>query len=132
VGPPEAHSGSGVYGTGLTSNYESLTNITLRSPVIDLTAAERPNLKFYSWQEASSVDGGQVNIYNESGETLLSTGEPVTGNTDGWTEVSLNLARLPDGANVSGMKIILEFRFLSDDNGGDNGAGWYIDDVRIE
>ncbi len=132
TGPAQAHGGSRLYGTSLTGNYENLTNIILRSPVIDLTTAKRATLKFFSWQEASPVDGGQVNIYDETGETLLSSGEPITGNTDGWTEVSLNLARLADGANVLGMKIVLEFRFLSDDQAADNGPGWYIDDLRVE
>ncbi|MEM7383577.1 MAG: hypothetical protein AAF514_01410, partial [Verrucomicrobiota bacterium] len=131
VGPPAAASGEQVFGIGLSSDYENLSNLILRSPVIDLTNVERAKMTIQQFLDTSDTEGGQVNVLDENGEVLYQ-GDSLTGLTDGWEEFSLNLTKLPNGEAGVGRKIRLEFRFLSDDVGGDNGAGWYIDDLQIQ
>lgn len=133
VGPAAAHSGDNVYGTNLAANYGTLGNLTLTSPVIDLTNVERGSLKLWHYIEASDQEGGQIRILNEAGDEVLGFSEVFNGLSTDWEELSLSLLRFGDtSANVVGQKIRIEFRFLSDDIDADDGAGWYIDDLIIE
>ena len=133
VGPSAAHSGENVYGTNLDSNYGTFTNITLTSPVIDLTSVERGTLRFWQFTEASDQEGGQLRVLNEAGDSILAESEIYNVGEGDWAEVAISLLNFGDTQNsVVGQKVRLEFRFLSDDLDGDDGAGWYIDDLTIE
>ena len=133
VGPEMAHSGSNVYGTNIGSNYAAFSNITLASPVVDLSGVERATLKFLNFVEASETEGGQVRVLNEAGDQVLAVSEVYNSTEGGWQEVLLSLLRFGDTQeSVLGGKVRFEFRFLSDDNTDDDGAGWYIDDLIIE
>jgi hypothetical protein len=74
------------------------------------------------------VEGGQLRFLDESGEPLwVQEGEDIlSGQVGGWTPFSI---RFPSDAR--GVPVIIEFAFLTDDDG-DVGAGWYIDDVKVD
>ena len=127
AGPAAAHSGDNAYGTDLDGPYANGTNASLRSPVIDLTEATRPLLKFWYYIDSEfEVDGGQLNFLDENGDQIVSNESLFWGTSEDWVEFS---QRIP--VEARGQKIILEFRFLSDGEGA-NGQGWFIDDVTIE
>lgn len=133
VGPEAANSGSNLYGTNLDTNYAAFGNVTLTSPIIDLTAVERGFLKLWHFYETSEQEGGQIRVLDESGENVLAESEIFAGSSEGWQEASFSLLRFGDSSeSIVGKKVRFEFRFLSDDNTGDDGAGWYIDDLLIE
>ncbi|MCH1501960.1 MAG: hypothetical protein L7V86_00075 [Verrucomicrobiales bacterium] len=127
AGPAGAYGGDNAYGTDLDGPYANGTVVSLRSPVIDLTEATRPLLKFWYYIDSEfEVDGGQLNFLDENGELIVSNEELFWGTSDDWVKFS---QRIPTAAR--GQKIILEFRFLSNE-GGTNGQGWFIDEVTIE
>ena len=82
----------------------------------------------YFIDSTAEVEGGQIRILDENGDLLFAQeGEDIiTGQTGSWTPFSL---RFPGAAR--GVKVIIEFAFLTDDDD-EVGAGWYIDDVRID
>ncbi len=133
VGPATAHSGSNVYGTEIAGNYKAFSNITLTSSLIDLSAVERATLTFWHFVNSGETEGGQIRVLNEAGDQVIGFSEVYAGNSEGWQEVKLSLLRFGETqAQVVGQKVRFEFRFLSDDNTDDDGAGWYIDDLLIE
>ena len=125
-GPGEAFSGEAVYGTGLDADYESNSGIFLRSPVLDFTGRGRTRLSFWYYVDASPQEGGRLNLRNAEGELLQSL-KIYDGNqpTTEWIQDTITLPSLEGRA-------LVEFEFLSDDRDGDNGAGWFIDDVLIQ
>jgi hypothetical protein len=125
-----AASGTQAWGTDLDANYAATVTVTrLRSPVIDASGKSAPKLSFnYFIDSTAEVEGGQIRILDENGDLLFAQeGEDIiTGQTGSWTPFSL---RFPGAAR--GVKVIIEFAFLTDDDD-EVGAGWYIDDVRID
>ena len=125
-----AASGTQAWGTDLDGNYTSEFNLTrLRSPVIDASVKTAPKLSFnYFIDSTIEVEGGQLRFLDEDGEILFQQeGEDIlSGQVVGWTPFSI---RFPSAAR--GVKVIIEFAFLTDDDG-DVGAGWYIDDVKVD
>jgi hypothetical protein len=103
-------------------NYAANANISLTSPVVDLTGYEAPVLGFDSWcdtQEGS--DFGRVEYRIGSGawtEAWRCSGEP------SWRRIELPLPALAGMANAQ-----LRFRFSS--NASIQDDGWYIDDVQL-
>ncbi len=132
VGPESAHSGSNVYATNIDAVYGAFSNITLTTPEIDLTAVERGFFSFWHVIDTSGEEGGQVRVLNEAGE-VIAFSEVYTGSNGDWEEVAISLLRFGDTrASIVGQKVRFEFRFLSDDVTEGDGAGWYVDDVRID
>ncbi|MDB2347590.1 hypothetical protein OAV21_00520 [bacterium] len=125
-----AASGTQAWGTDLDGNYTSEFNLTrLRSPVINASVKTAPKLSFnYFIDSTIDVEGGQLRFLDESGEPLwVQEGEDIlSGQVGGWTPFSI---RFPSDAR--GVPVIIEFAFLTDDDG-DVGAGWYIDDVKVD
>ncbi len=133
-GPASAHSGENVYGTDLDADYELLTQVVLRSPVIDLTGVDKATLVYWGFQDLEAVFI-EIKILDNNGNEFLA--DPIrkrAGTTPGWQESRI---KIPEAA--LGRKIILEFGFTSDDFNEfdpDTGiditqAGWFIDDVAI-
>ncbi len=126
-GPGSAYEGDQIYATNLEGDYGNDARITLRSPVIDLSQAVRPNLEFWFYLEADDPEGGQVNVLSADGTPIREQLFLFTGELSGpnWRRA---ITRLPSEA--LGQSVIIEFEFLSDD-ALPNGAGWYIDAVRV-
>lgn len=131
-GPGAAHSGSKVFGTGLTSIYYPETQVFLRSPVINLTGVTNATLQFWEYRDIESPQGeflpdyGAVEIVDENGELLPDL--PVVyskgGVNSGWRMVSVALP-----AAALDRTIRLQFHFASDTQ--TESVGWFIDDVKV-
>lgn len=127
-GPGSARTGENAAGTGLDANYAPGSTIVMRTPVIDTQGEVRVGLSFWYYLDALEEEGGQVVMLEENGEPIATLLDPFIGgeegNTNEWTQASV---RLPD----MDRPFMIEFQFLSVDGGGDTGAGWFIDDVRV-
>ena len=134
-GPGSATSPENAYGTNLDGFFDEETDVSLISPVIDLTNETSATLTFQSFVEIEESADGEfdnvsVSVLAEDG-TVLSENFWLSGtNTGGWSSVAVDLP-----AEAFGQPIRLAFRmfedgFLVDDE--PSQAGWYIDDVRLE
>ena len=134
-GPTEAHSGTNVFGTGLSADYADDTDVYLLSPVIDLTGIDKARLVFWSFRDiepklpSEPTDYAEVFILDETGEEYL-TDLPIWKRDGGSPQWSKEKASIP--AEALGRKIRLEFHFYADFTNADGPqAGWFIDDVSI-
>ena len=122
--PSSAYSGSYVYATDPTGDYNSDEDSWLLSPEIDLTGKAEAELSFYEWLHTENGDWEPVVV-----EMVIVGGETVEliaprwGNHSGWMEQTADM-----GAGV-GETVQLRFRFASDDS--IELPGWYIDDVTV-
>lgn len=122
-----AASGENAWGVNLDGNYAPSTFAYLRSPVIDVSSDASPKLSFnYFIDSVFEAEGGQIRFLDENGENPVAIEEILWGQSEGWKPYSI---RFPSAAR--GGKVIIEFRFLTDDDP-ETGAGWYIDDVQID
>ncbi|MCX9082115.1 MAG: immune inhibitor A [Candidatus Methanoperedens sp.] len=119
------------------TNYPDKTEIWMIKEV-DLTLYSNANLTFMTWYAmetdwdygyvAVSMDG---NIWDNLPGTHTTTTNPngnnlgngITGSSGGWIQETMDLAPF------AGNKILLGFRFTSDDY--TNEEGWYVDDINV-
>jgi len=148
-GPNAAHSGSKVWATNLSGNYNDATESYLDTPEIDLTGLDSTRVTFWHWYENEfssdvywdggnikiSVDGGSYQLIEpedgydgilDSYNTILG-GEPCFGGpeTTGnfWHQETIDLSP------YTNHRVKLRFHFGSDQY--TTTSGWYIDDVEI-
>ncbi len=123
-----AASGTMAWGTNLDSDYAPGTFAArLRSPVIDVSGDSSPRLSFNFYIDSVlDTEGGQLRFLDENGDELAVVEEIFSGQSEGWKPYSIRFPGAARGGNV-----IIEFAFLSDEDD-EVGAGWYIDDVRID
>ena len=130
VGPPNANSGANCFGTNLSADYANLSDLWLRSPPIDLTAAAGATLNFSHYVDIEEgFDFGEVRLLDADAALaeLAVLEMTIDGNNPtGWEPFSKALPAAALGKNV-----VLEFRFDSDDISEPTQAGWYIDDVVV-
>ena len=135
-GPAAAHGGEFVYGTDLDANYEVIANLTLRSPEIDLTNAQSALLSFWYYLDSSPNEGGRLEFLDRDAPNTVIARTDAFESTDDWTRIVIDLREVGESngepAVLTGRKFLMQFVFLSDSNGDDNGAGFYIDDLVIE
>ncbi|WP_438431493.1 S8 family serine peptidase [Gorillibacterium sp. sgz500922] len=125
VGPGEAASRPNVWGTDLDAAYESSTDSSLYSPVIDLTGHAHASLNFSQWYEIETrYDAGTVEASKDGGLTWTELLR-FSSSTDGkaWAPVVYDLSAYAGGP--------VQFRFRLKSDSSVNKAGWYIDDFRI-
>ena len=134
TGPPNAFSGANCYGTNIGTNYGIGSNTWLRSPSFTLPAVPFANLSFRQWldidpfETGSPLDHGQVRVLAANDLSELGVIDMNISGLDPveWTEFS---GEFP--AAALGQEVILEFRFLSDNDDIFDQSGWYIDDVAV-
>ena len=130
VGPASANSGANCFGTNLSADYANLSDLWLRSPPIDLTAAAGATLNFSHYVDIEEgFDFGEVRLLDADAALAELTVLEMTidgNNPTGWEPFSKALPAAALGKNV-----VLEFRFDSDDISEPTQAGWYIDDVVV-
>jgi hypothetical protein len=130
VGPASANSGANCFGTNLSADYANLSDLWLRSPPIDLTAAAGATLNFSHYVDIEEgFDFGEVRLLDADAALaeLAVLEMTIDGNNPtGWEPFSKALPAAALGKNV-----VLEFRFDSDDISEPTQAGWYIDDVVV-
>ncbi|AKU89658.1 Flagellar basal-body rod modification protein FlgD [Vulgatibacter incomptus] len=145
VGPPGALSGETCLATRLSSDYSSSQNYdtaTATSPLIDLTQASHPLLRFWAWVRTESSGTSYYDAFNVKVSTngtsfslLTAVDPPYTGTVNseqawsgdlvafGWREYQADLSE------YAGQSVSLRFAFRSDSSG--NLEGVYIDDISI-
>lgn len=135
-GPGSAHSGQNVAATGLGSGetYPANTDAWIRSPAIDLTAAEGfVGLSFWEYLDVDpemDQDGffhfTTVSVLDATDLGLIAELAIAAGHTDDWR---LRRLQLPEEA--LGRQVIIEFHLHSDAFLGNVFEGWFIDDVAV-
>ncbi|SDK26509.1 S8 family peptidase [Sediminibacillus albus] len=121
AGPEQAASGENVYGTNLSGDYENNSNMTLVMPPVEIPD-EQTFLQFKSWHNLeNNYDYGHIVVSSdlENWEQV----EEFNGETDGWTNVEVDLS------DYSGESVYVGFHV--DTDGSVVREGWYIDDVLI-
>ncbi|MEZ5044095.1 MAG: choice-of-anchor J domain-containing protein [Saprospiraceae bacterium] len=130
VGPAGAHAGSQCAGTVIDGNYPGFGNSRLISPNVALpsiSANERLLLRFWQWMSSeNAVDYGKVQLKVAGTNTWQAlSAANIDGASGGWTQFVADLTAYADSS------IQIGFYFVSDSDN-NVGAGWYIDEVRIE
>ncbi|MCX4029592.1 immune inhibitor A [Endozoicomonas sp. SM1973] len=105
----------------------------LMSIELDLTTAQAPVLEFKAWYQIEQdydyarilVNGTPIpgNLTTHEDPHEIGHGWGITGNSDGWVDVSFDLSKF------RGHKITLSFNYLTDV--GTSEAGFYVDDITI-
>ncbi|MGY5343324.1 S8 family serine peptidase [Paenibacillus glucanolyticus] len=124
-GPGHAFSVPNAWATDLDNTYESGSNYSLVSPVVDLTQVTEATLTFNHWYEIEGgYDYGYVEASSDGGNTWSELGK-FSHNTNGkqWTPVFYDLDAW------KGNEVQFRFRLTSDNSVVK--TGWYIDDFRI-
>ncbi|WP_439330844.1 S8 family serine peptidase [Neobacillus piezotolerans] len=125
TGAPVPLSAPNVWGTDLDGNYESSSNFSLVSPVIDLSQVNNATLAFSHWYELeTNYDKGYVEITKDGGTTWTQLGM-FSHSTNGknWSTVSYDIA------SYAGQQVQVRFRVTSD--GSVVKLGWYIDNFAV-
>ncbi|HEX5218087.1 MAG TPA: LamG-like jellyroll fold domain-containing protein [Verrucomicrobiae bacterium] len=127
--PDTAHSGTNVYATGLSDNYNPEADGYLRSPAINLTGyTNGVTLTFWEYRDIYpnlNFHRGIVNIIDADTFAVLGEVFRVAGSSGGWAERTLAMPAAAYGKNVR-----IEFRLQSDPF--DVRPGWAIDDVSVQ
>jgi hypothetical protein len=143
LGPPAAHTGTGVIATkigGVYSVNQSFNTSVADSPSIDLSQATNPVVSFWVWDhtEGGTFDGWNLKISTNGGQTFTQVvnvtpaydltigGEPAWGGdhaADGWRNFTADLT------DFAGTSAILRFAFRSD--AATVYPGVYIDDLVV-
>jgi hypothetical protein len=137
AGNPSAHSGTRVWATNLSGNYQANAHWYLDLAAVPMAGGGR--LSFWHWYDfESGYDGGNLSVRpTGSGAFTLVTpdggypssdvsalGQPgFTGMSGGWEEVSFDLSAW------AGQTVDLRWHFASDYSIEE--LGWYLDDITI-
>ena len=117
--PPAAHSGDGMWGTKMLTNYNNSGAFSYLTQTIDLAGFDSPQLRFWSWENVfGSYDYCQVAV---NGTVVWGPSWQYTGTA--WTERVISLAA------YANQTVTIQFQFYATTTV--NYAGWYIDDVYI-
>ncbi|MDG2125243.1 MAG: hypothetical protein P8J87_16185, partial [Verrucomicrobiales bacterium] len=124
-GPGSANTGDHVYATNLDGDYDISQQVSLLSPLIDISGQQDLVLQFYHYYDIETdFDFGTVDILDESGLPVLLNPVMFSGNSGSWILANIEIPEdAPD-------KIQLRFELFADGAGSGN-SGWYLDDVSI-
>jgi bacillopeptidase F len=133
-GPNAPYRGEAAAGTRLDGPYYVDSEVSLISPVIDLTGMESAVLTFYHYvdleyddEQGIAWDVGTIFLLDAQGERLaIPPLLEVSGQNNGWKR---QMIALPQEALDNPFK--LEFNLLSDGFGEEN-DGWYLDEIEID
>lgn len=133
TGPAAAHSGSQVYGTGLSSSYDEDLNIVLTSPVVDLVGQRRATLTFWYFLDSGDGEGARLEIIDADDPGMVLAQTDVFETAEDWTLAEFDLAKFgPSELSLVEKRIRLQFQFLTDSSPDNNGTGFYLDDVLVD
>jgi hypothetical protein len=127
LGPPGAASAPNCVGTNLATEYGPDTNIFLRTPSIDLTAAGAATVNYdqFVYTDTFFQDFGTLRVLDATDDSVIAVLEAVVeGASFDWIHVSNPLP-----AEALGKMVKFEFGFVADDITGD--VGWLIDNVEV-
>ena len=126
-GPGAAHSGTNVWATNLTGNYNNYERSRLTSPVIDLSDYVGSSIivSFWQWMdtESNSYDWGAVEVSKDGGTTWATVYEKF-GDIMPWSfkEIVLDPSYAVENFQM-------RFYLRTDVSG--QYPGWYIDDITL-
>src|SRR5688572_5688841 len=114
---------------------------TARTTPIDLSGISDPadaSMTFYCWyntETSGSYDQKWIRIYNATTNSLITSQQFYVGNAapgncsalSAWHQHTFS--SMPN--NTVGISIFLEFEFNAVDTAGNNGQGWFVDDLVI-
>jgi len=127
-GPARAHSGSNVWATNLSGNYNDNENSEITSPDIDLSAYAGQQIMLSWWQWLRTEDGfdyASVQISNDGGLTWNTYFGPVSGSVD--TEWTQHTVFLDPTYAVGNFRV----RFHLETDSSVTLPGFYVDDIAI-
>ena len=117
--PPAAHSGNGMWGTKMLTNYSNSGAFSYLTQTIDLAGFVNPQLRFWSWENVfGNYDYCQVAV---NGTVVW--GPSWQHSNTAWTERVIDLSAYAD------QTVSIQFQFYA--TATVNYAGWYIDDIYI-
>ncbi len=117
--PPTAHSGTGMWGTKLLTNYNNSGAFSYLTQTIDLSGFTNPQLSFWSWENAfGNFDYCQVAV---NGTVVW--GPSWDYSSTQWRQRVINLSAYEN------QSVVIQFQFYATTTV--NYAGWYIDDIYI-
>ncbi|MFH2008297.1 MAG: hypothetical protein ABI333_17060 [bacterium] len=144
---PAPYAGQQCAGTDLDSGFAGgMTNEVhaLISPPVDLTQAIAPRLEFFQWVGTMGEGGGSLWISTDDGATWTAPdasslefpenywffggcagADTVTGEFPEWHRIGADLS------SYVGQTIRLKFSMCSEPQIYGDGAGWYLDEIRI-
>lgn len=120
VAPPTAHSGTGMWGTKMLTNYTNSGGFNYLTKTVDLSGVTNAQMRFWSWENVfGNFDYCQVAI---NGTVVWGPSWQYTNTV--WTERVIDLSAYSGQSNVQ-----VQFQMYATTTV--NYAGWYIDDLYI-
>ena len=120
VPPPNAYSGTGMWGTKINTNYTNSGGSNFLTKTVNLTGVNNPEMRFWSWENVfGNFDYCQVKV---NGNIVWGPSYQYTNTV--WTERVIDLTAYSGQANVQ-----VQFEMYATTVV--NYAGWYIDDVYV-
>ncbi len=124
VGPASAYTGTTLYGTNLSGNYDNQWTFALTSPVIDCSNLSNTFLQFANWIAVEDGwDHARVRI-RQNGGAWNSYMDSTTSNRY-WRVTELDVSAIADDQSS------VEFRFDLRADSSTNAEGFYLDDVVV-
>ncbi len=105
-------------------NYGAYANMSLTSPVIDLSSSATPTLSFYQKYDIGTYDDGYVEVSTDGGLNFTNV-TSYNGTQSTFSQASLSLSPYRSST------VVVRFRFSSGFNVGSH-DGWYLDDIVIQ
>tara|TARA_B100001057_G_scaffold173570_2_gene174243 strand:- start:16445 stop:17272 length:828 start_codon:yes stop_codon:yes gene_type:complete len=129
-GPIAARSIPHCAGTNLSGDYTGSQDISLITPAIQIPASGA-TLRYRQWLDTEGDgDAGTIRVLDADNNNRLI--EEIVGNIE-WNDTAWDTPQpviLPN--SVSGKRIRLEFRFVSNDSDPQSFAGFYLDDIVVQ
>jgi hypothetical protein len=135
-GPSGGYSGTHVYGTGLSANYNGAEVAWLHSPPINLGGLKQATIVYKEWANFypnSTFEYGQVNLVDADTLQAVASGlwqvsDTTTNYTaDGWVE---RVVDIPSPNTMSSTNVMIEFMMYTDPYS-PTAPGWFLDDVAV-
>jgi hypothetical protein len=120
IPPPNCHSGTGMWGTKINTNYNNSGGDNLLTKTFNLAGTNDAELRFWSWENVfGNFDYCQVMVNG-----TIAWGPSWQYTNTVWTERVVDLSAYDGQSNV-------QIQFLMHATTVVNYAGWYIDDVYV-
>lgn len=131
-GPGVAASTPNCYVTNLGTDYGPNADVSLLSPVIDLTGVVDATLSFdqYFDVEGDEFDYCEVYARDETGAEIAALAAPLATYAPFSESLDWEPTTLPLPAEAVNRTVTFEFRFVSDS--GTEFTGWYLDNVSVD
>jgi len=108
-------------------NYGNYANMSLTSPVINLSLISAPTLTFYyKYDIENTYDHGYVDVSSDGGVTYTTAIAIYTGLQSSFVQVGIPLT------SYKSSTVVVRFRFVSDFTNTVAHDGWYLDDITIQ